>query len=54
MTEFLLQIQEVDTFQEIISKVNSVEINQIQELAQQIFDTEKINELRYVPETNYQ
>jgi hypothetical protein len=44
----------VDTFQEIISKVNSVEINQIQELAQQIFDTEKINELRYIPETNYQ
>jgi hypothetical protein len=34
--------------------VNSIEINQIQELAQQIFDTEKINELRYIPETNYQ
>jgi predicted Zn-dependent peptidase len=54
LAKSILIYNKVDTFQEIISKVNSVEINQIQELAQQIFDTEKINELRYIPETNYQ
>ena len=54
LAKSILIYNKADTFQEIISKVNSIEINQIQELAQQIFDTEKINELRYIPETNYQ
>jgi len=54
LAKSILIYNKVDTFQEIMGKVNSVEINQIQELAQQIFDIEKINELRYIPETNYQ
>tara|TARA_B100000497_G_scaffold127812_1_gene171131 strand:+ start:280 stop:1527 length:1248 start_codon:yes stop_codon:yes gene_type:complete len=54
LAKSILVYNKVDTFQEIVSKVNLIEINQIQELAQQIFDTEKINELRYIPEINYQ
>ncbi len=45
----MLIFNRVDTFQEIIRKVDSLKIIQIQDLAQQVFSKNKISELRYIP-----
>ena len=45
----LLAYNRVDTFKEIVTKVDALKISQIQELAQQIFSSHEMSELRYVP-----
>ena len=45
----LLVYNRVDTFKEIVTKVDALKISQIQELAQQIFSSHEMSELRYVP-----
>ena len=45
----MLIYNRVDTFKEIVTKVDSLKISQIQELAQQIFSSHEMSELRYVP-----
>ena len=45
----LLVYNRVDTFKEVVTKVNALKISQIQELAQQIFSSHEMSELRYVP-----
>ena len=45
----MLVFNRVDTFKEIVAKVDALKISQIQELAQQVFSSHEMSELRYIP-----